>query len=82
MGLRQDSKNEARHHGEARTEARGNKGYGRLHPGHLCFCQIMDLRVIGVQSQLHHQCCQCLRGWEDRGVHAMSNIPTGNQEVI
>ena len=44
--------------------------------------QTMDLRVIGAQHQLHHQCHQCLRGQEDPSVHAMADVPTGNQEAI
>ena len=42
----------------------------------------MDLRVIGAQHQLHHQCLHCLRGQEDPGVHIMADIPAGNQEAI
>ena len=48
-------------------------------PSHLHFCQIMDLRVIGAQGQLPHQCHQCLRGQEDWGIHAMADVCTGNQ---
>ena len=81
LALRQEIRNEARHQSEAGTEARENESYGQLHPCHLCFCQIMDLRVIGARHQLHHQCHQCLRGWEDWGIHAMANTPAGNQEA-
>ena len=41
----------------------------------------MDLRVIGAQHQLHHQCHQCLRGWEDPGIHAMADIPAGTRRL-
>ena len=82
MGLEQDSRSKAGHHSKARIEARDNKSYEWLHPGHLHFCQTMDLRVIGAQHQLHYQCHQCLRGQEDQGTHAVANVPTRNQEAI
>ena len=80
--LRQDSRSEALHHSKARTEARDDRSYGWLHPSHLHFHQIMDLRVTWAQCQLHHQCHQCLRGWEDQGIHALADAPTRNQEAI
>ena len=81
MGLGQDKRNEAGHCREARTEAKGNRSYGLLHPSHLHSHQTMDSRVIGAQHQLHHQCLQCLRGWEDPGIHVMVDISAGNQEA-
>ena len=69
-------------HNEARTEVRDNGSYGWLHPSHPHSHQTMDLRVIGAQSQLYHQCPQCLRGQEDPGTHVKTEIPTGNQEAI
>ena len=82
MGLRQDSRNEAGHHSKARTEAKDNGSYGWLHASCPHSHQTMNLRVIGEQYQLHDQCHQCLRGWEDPGIHIMADIPTGNQEAI
>ena len=75
LGLGQDSRNEVGHHSEVRTEAKDNGSYGWLHPSHLCSHQTMDLRVIGAQHQLHHQCHQCLWGWEDPGIHIVADIP-------
>ena len=82
LALGQESRNGAGHHSEVRTEARDNKKYGSLHHSCLCFHQIMDLRVIGAQHQLHHQCCQGLRGQEDWDIHTVGDIPAGNQEAI
>ena len=56
-----------------------NKSCGWFHPSHLHICQIMDSRVIGTQHQLHHQCHQCLRGWEDQGIHPMGGILQGTR---
>ena len=66
----------------ARQGLRPETSYGWLHLSHHGSHQIMDLRVIGAECQLHHQCHQCLRGWEGQGVHGMANDPTGNQEAI
>ena len=60
--------------------------YGWPHPGHLHFDWTMDLRVIGAQHQLHHQCHQCLRDLEDRGIHAVDQWPhresRGHMKII
>ena len=82
LDLRQDSRSKAGHHSKAGIEVRDNKSYGWLHPSCLHIHQTMDLRVIGAQHQLHHQCCQCLRGWEDQGVHTLASVPARNQEAI
>ena len=70
------------YHKEARTEVRDNGSYGQPHTSHLHSHWTMDLRVTGAQCQLLHQCPQCLRGWEDPGVHIMAHIPIGNQEAM
>ena len=63
-------------------EGRDNRSIMWLYPRCLPFCQIIDSRAIEAQHQLYHQCCQCLRGQEGWDIHAMADIPTGNQEAI
>ena len=82
LGLGKDRRNEAGCHSKARTEAKDNGSYGWLHPSCLHSHQTMDSRVIGAQCQLHYQCLQCLRGWEDPGIHIMADIHGGNLEAI
>ena len=84
LALKQDSRSKAGccSKAKARTEARDNESYGWLHASCLCFHQIIDSRVIGVQHWLHHQCHQCLRVQEDQGICTVANGLIGNPEAI
>ena len=81
LGLGLDSRSKAWSHSEARIKARDNRSYGWLHPSHLHSHQTMHLRVIGAQHQLHHQCCQCLRGQQYPGIHTGQTSPQGTRRL-
>ena len=82
MTLGHCTKNEAKHHRKAKTEAGGNKSYGQPHPHHLCPHWIMGLRVTEVWHQLLHQCHQGLIDLEVPGIQTMADDATGDPEAI
>ena len=82
LGPNQDIRSKVGCHSQVRTKARHDKSYGKHHLGHLHSHQIMDSKVTEVQHQHPHQWPQCLRDWEDQGVHAVANGPAGNLEAI
>ena len=82
MTLGHPTRNEAKHHTKAETEAKGSKNYGQPHLHHLYPCQIMGLKVTEVQCQLPHQCHQGLSDLEVPGIHTVANNATGNPEAI
>ena len=82
MVLDHHTRNEAKPHRKAETEAGGKGSFGLPHPHQLCPHQIMDLRVTEVQHQLPHQCHQGLTDLEVPGIQIMADDATGSLEAM